>query len=70
MRISDQYDRYTENNQYNQASPRPPLPFLLKQHWGRKTGQVAYICLVVFTTVLLITEGVLFNSLNNYYDFF
>ena len=31
VRSSGQYDRYTENNQYNHASPRPPLPFLLKQ---------------------------------------
>ena len=34
---SGQYDRYTENSQYNQASPRPPSPFLLKQQ-VRKTG--------------------------------
>ena len=37
VRSSGQYDRYTENGQYyNQASPRPPLPFLLKQQ-VRKT---------------------------------
>ena len=37
VRSSGQYDRYTENSQYNQASPRSPHRFLLKQQ-VRKTG--------------------------------
>ena len=64
VRSSGQYDRYTENNQYNQASPRPPLPFLLIQQVRKRGGihSPSAICLVVFTT----RRVFFFNSVNNY----
>ena len=65
LRSSGQYDRYTENSQYNQASPRAPIPFLLKE--CVKRGGIhspSAICFVVFTSVHIITERVCFFKFN------
>ena len=53
LRSGGQYERYTENSQYN------PLQLLLKQQ-VRKTGihRLEVIRLIVFTTVLVIMKDV------------